>query len=82
MRITAATTYFQLIEKVGSKGKYQRNVMLIFALNWYVAAILLLGTSFLFMNPDFDCEGHGIETDNCEETICAMDESEWSKYVG
>lgn len=66
-------TYFDLISKVGSKGPYQRNIFLLFAMNWAVAAFLLLGTSFLFMNPKFDCEAHNIKTDNCEKTICAMD---------
>lgn len=66
-------TYFDLIQKVGKKGKYQANVFIIFALTWAISAFLLLGTSFLFMNPKFDCEAHGIKTDNCEETICAMD---------
>ena len=53
-------TYFDLISKVGSKGTYQTKVFLIFAMNWAVAAFLLLGTSFLFMNPKFDCEAHNI----------------------
>ena len=63
--LEAPKTYFDLIAKVGSKGPYQRNIFLIFAFNWWVSAFLLLGTSFLFMNPEFDCEAHGIQTDNC-----------------
>lgn len=48
-------TYFQLIEKVGSKGPYQRNVFIIFLLNWFTGAMLLLAVSFLFMRQEFDC---------------------------
>lgn len=51
------TTYFDLIEVVGSNGKYQRNVFLIFCVLWFVSGMLLMGTSFLYMNPSFDCEG-------------------------
>lgn len=50
-------TYFDLINMVGSKGRYQTVVFLLFCLNWFIAGILLLGTSFLFMNPEFQCQG-------------------------
>ena len=50
-------TYFDLICKVGNKGKYQTIVFFIFCLNWFLGGFLLLGTSFLFMNEEFDCEG-------------------------
>ena len=50
-------TYFDLISKVGNKGKYQTIIFLVFCADWFVTGFLLLGTSFLFMNPDFKCNG-------------------------
>jgi hypothetical protein len=41
-------TYFELIEKVGSKGKYQFKMFLLFALIYFLNGIILLNTSFLF----------------------------------
>ena len=46
----AAKTYFELMEKVGTKGPYQRNVFLIFFLNWFITGLLIMQTGFLFMN--------------------------------
>jgi len=47
--------YFELMEKVGTKGPYQRNIFIIFSLNWFISGMILLGTSFLFMNRKFGC---------------------------
>lgn len=74
-------TYFDLINLVGSKGKYQTAVFLIFCLNWFLAGILLLGTSFLFMSPDFDCEGTRKEIEECEAQICSKDPELWDDYL-
>jgi hypothetical protein len=41
-------TYYDLMVKVGSDGPYQRNVFIMFFLNWFIAATLLLQTAFLF----------------------------------
>lgn len=64
-------TYFDLIKKVGSKGQYQTVVFFIFCLNWFTAGFLLLGTSFLFMNPTFDCEGTPSEIKQCQKDYCS-----------
>lgn len=47
--------YFDLIVKVGSKGKYQHILFIVLALNWYVTAMLLMGTSLLYLNPPLQC---------------------------
>ena len=62
LNLPTPKTYFDLIDKVGSKGKYQRNIFIIVMINWFVGAFILLGTSFLYLNPQFDCESNGIIT--------------------
>lgn len=47
--------YFGLIERVGSKGRYQRNLILLFYAIWFVTAFVILGVSFLLMSNDFVC---------------------------
>ena len=47
--------YFALIEKVGSHGNYQKLLFVMFALNWFVSAMLLMGTSLLYLNPPIVC---------------------------
>lgn len=48
------------MEKVGDSGRYQKNMLLIFSLNWFVTGIILLSNAFLFRNPSFDCSAHGL----------------------
>ena len=43
-------TYFDLMERVGTKGQYQKCVFFIFALNWFVAGFIVLQPVFLFLN--------------------------------
>lgn len=64
--------YFSLIERVGSQGKYQKIVFLIMAVNWFVAAILLMGTSFLYLTPDLDCEDPSLSSEQCEKHVCSL----------
>lgn len=71
----------QLIEKVGSKGKYQKIVLLIFCLVWYVTGTILLGTGFIFLNPSFDCPGYGLLTDNCYDFVCSLNSDQWQDFV-
>jgi len=69
--------YFQLIEKVGANGKYQKILTVIFALIWYVTGIVLMSTAFLFLNPSFDCTGQGLLTDDCYDYVCSLPRSSW-----
>ena len=72
--------YFHLMEKVCTKGKYQNNVFLILLINWFVAAFLLMGTSFLYLTPSLSCEA--LESyDQCSERICKLPPEEWKEHL-
>jgi hypothetical protein len=49
-----------LIERVGDSGKYQKRLLLVLGLSWFVTGIILLSTAFLFRSPALDCRGHGL----------------------
>ena len=55
-------TKFGLIEKVGSKGKYQRMMLIIFCGVWGVTGMALMGTSFFFVDTSFKCQRKGFLT--------------------
>jgi hypothetical protein len=44
-------TYLDLIEKVGSKGKYQYILTFISGFANFVTGVVLMSTSFIFNNP-------------------------------
>ena len=74
-------TYFDLVERVGTKGKYQKTVFFIFALNWLIAGFIVMQPVFLFLDPPFDCKGNGLLTKNCEKSVCALNTmDEWKSY--
>jgi hypothetical protein len=43
-------TKFDLIDRVGSKGKYQITLLIIFCGVWGVTGMALMGTPFYFLN--------------------------------
>lgn len=65
-------TYFDLIEKVGSKGTYQTVLFIIFALNWMVAGFIVMQPVFLFLNREFACEKQGLLSHNCPQYACSF----------
>jgi hypothetical protein len=65
-------TFLDLIGKVGGRGKYQYILTLIFMLSWYVTGVLLLSTSFIFLNPEFDCAAFGLLTNDCYDFVCSL----------
>ncbi len=67
--------------KVGTKGKYQYLLTFIFTLTWYVTGVLLLGTSFTYSNPSFDCEAFGLLTDNCYDYVCSLPSHAWADFI-
>jgi hypothetical protein len=75
------TTYFHLVEKAGSDGKYQRIILVIFSLVLYVGGSILLGTAFIFRNPSFDCASYGLLTENCYNYVCALAPDQWQTFV-
>jgi hypothetical protein len=66
---------------VGGKGRYQYILAYINAFAYYVTGIVLMSTSFIFNNPEFDCEAFGLITDSCYDTVCSLPASEWPKFV-
>ena len=63
--------YFYLMEKVGTKGKYQ----------WILFAVTILiffcsnfqsSVAFYFLNPDFDCStiDPTLSSEQCENYVC------------
>ena len=54
------TSYFDLVEKVGSHGRYQKFIFILFLLLWLLTSLLIMGTSFLFLNPKLDCHSIGL----------------------
>ncbi len=64
--------YFSLIETVGSNGKYQKIVFLIMSVNWFVAALLLMGTSFLYLAPPLQCDDSSLSVEQCENYVCGL----------
>mgnify|MGYP000932929612 CR=1 FL=1 len=65
-------TYFELIEKVGSAGKYQTRLFYIFVLVFFVNGSILLSSSFMFMNDRYACQELGLLTTACKKTICEI----------
>ncbi len=53
-------TYLSLMSKVGDSGKYQKNILAVFALNWFVTGIILLSNIFLFRKRIYDCQLQGL----------------------
>lgn len=54
------TSYFDLMEKVGTQGPYQKWSFVLFLLLWLLTSLLIMGTSFLFLNPKLDCDSIGL----------------------
>lgn len=72
------------MKKVGTKGKYQTFIFLLFSLNWFITGNLILGTSFLFLKQDFQCgKGvNGLLVEDCYTAVCGLDSSQWKNYLG
>lgn len=44
------------LEEVGGEHKYQLKVFVIFAIQWILAAFVIMGQPYLFMSPRFECQ--------------------------
>ncbi len=64
--------YFDLMKRVGTKGKYQNLIFGIFFTTMFMSAVLLMGTSFLFMEPKLQCKNTALTPEECEEHICSL----------
>jgi MFS family permease len=41
----------------------------------------MLSTAFLFLNPQFDCPGNGVLSDNCYNNVCALSPDQWQNFI-
>ena len=48
---------------------------------WFYTGIILLNTSFLFYNKDFQCKELGLVVGSCEETVCELTKVERTKFI-
>jgi hypothetical protein len=74
-------TKFDLIEKVGSKGKYQFKLQIIFTGIWCITGMALIGSPFFFMNKKFDFKGNGLLGNDCFGMVCSLPENEWKTFA-
>lgn len=56
-------------------------MFLIFVLVWFVTGIILMNTSFLFLNKSFSCEEKGLLTSTCESYVCSLPEKLWQDFI-
>jgi len=57
------------IELVSQSNKYQKMMLVVFILIYLELGLILLGSSFIFMNPTFSCPGM---TDPSEDEACSI----------
>ena len=50
--------FFILLERVGTKGKYQRHIFILFFALWFITAFLILGVAFLLLPAHFTSPAH------------------------
>ena len=65
-------SYFELLNRVGSGGKYQWLIYIIALCTFLQVGLISFNEPFLFMNPTFDCshlEKHYTEQE-CEKYVC------------
>jgi hypothetical protein len=56
-------------------------MFLIFVLVWFVTGIILMNTSFLFLNKSFDCKTQGLLVSNCNKYVCSLPEKDWENFI-
>lgn len=71
--------FFILLERVGSKGKYQRSLFLLSFGLWFVTAFLILSIAFLLLPNKFVCGDYSNEQE-CKEYVCSLPENEWHHF--
>jgi OCT family organic cation transporter-like MFS transporter 4/5 len=70
------------LERVGASNTYQIRTFIFFALQWMVAAFILLSPPFLFMNPTANCpEQPGLSSSECMKQVCSLPESEQANHL-
>lgn len=47
----------EAIELAGNEGKYQKWLIVLFSLLWIEINFFLVGPSYIYMNPSFQCRG-------------------------
>jgi uncharacterized membrane protein YhaH (DUF805 family) len=63
--------FFILLERVGTKGRYQRHMFFLFFGLWFVTAFIILSPAFLLLPNQFSCEDRPDQKD-CNAFVCAL----------
>lgn len=63
--------YFILIERVNSKGKYQKNIFCLFYFIWFITAFTILQTAFLLLPKHFACANIN-DHEECKAFVCSL----------
>lgn len=64
----------EALEKVGNQGRYQIFVLAYLCLFWLEVVYMLLGPSYIYMNPTFICQSTGDRILEEEEACPILDE--------
>ena len=57
------------VQAVGDNGRYQKVLLGFFILMYMQLGLMLIGSTFTFMNPQFKCEG--MDDDPSEDDACS-----------
>lgn len=72
--------YFDLMEKVGSMGRYQQMTIVFWSVVSYLCGGLLLVAPFLFYQDSYECPV-AYANMSCDEYVCSLPRSERSPFV-
>lgn len=66
------TKYFDLVERIGSAGRYQWVLYLLTMAVFFEVGIVLNSPAYFFNNPAYDCRGFApwLSEQECEEYVC------------
>lgn len=61
------------MQKVGNAGRYQLQLVVIFAITWFVSGVVMMSNGFMFMENDFDCTGVELsDNSSCKDYVCQL----------
>jgi hypothetical protein len=71
--------FFALVERVGTRGRYQKQTLILFYLIWFVTAFLILSSPFLLMPTHYQCP-QPTSNASCKQFVCNLPEAERQQY--
>lgn len=73
--------YFQLLEKVGSMGRYQKITIALWSIISYLCGGLMLITPFLFYQDPYQCT-QTTGDQSCHDFVCSLPSEQRYSYIG